>query len=79
MIKKIKWFFSNLLKSLFNNDEGFSMRKCLGVVVAHLSIFLEIGLTSEANLITVLMINFSFISLLLGIVTIQNLIELKGK
>ena len=76
---KIKWFFSNLFKGLFNDKEGFSMRKCIGIVVAKISLLLEIALTSEANLVTVLMINFGFISLLFGIVTAQNLIELKGK
>lgn len=76
--KKLKWFFSNLFNALFNDANGFSMRKCISVVVVHVALGCEIRLTNTENLTTVLIIDFAFAALLLGIITIQNIIELKN-
>ena len=76
--KGIPWFFRNLVRSLFNDKDGFSVRKCIAVIMVKVSIVLEIACTSTTNVTTVLMLNFAFIALLLGLVTAQNLIELKN-
>lgn len=74
----IKWFFSNLIKGLFNDKDGFSMRKCIAVIVVKASLALEFMFCEKDILTDVLWINFGFAALLLGIVTVGNLIELKS-
>jgi hypothetical protein len=78
MKEKIKWFFKNLIDALFNDKNGFSLRKTIAAFIAQVSIILEIAYTTPENLLSILIANFSFIGLLIGIVTTQNIIELKN-
>lgn len=76
--KKIKWFFFNLFNALFNDANGFSLRKCISLVVVKVGLYIQIINTDKSNLTSVLIIDFSFAALLIGIVTVQNIIDFKN-
>jgi hypothetical protein len=77
-MNKIKWFFKNLINTLFNDKEGFSMRKCLALVMVKVTIVMEFAYISSDNIEGISIINFAFVGLLIGVVTMQNIIELKN-
>jgi hypothetical protein len=77
-MNKIKWFFENLFNALFNDKQGFSIRKCMAIVMVKITIMIELMNVNDKNLVSVLYINLGFVSLLIGLVTFQNLIELKN-
>jgi hypothetical protein len=77
-MNKIKWFFKNLIDTLFNDKEGFSMRKCIALIMVKVTIIMEFAYTSSDNIQSISIINFAFAGLLIGVVTMQNIIELKN-
>ena len=77
-MNKIKWFFKNLINTLFNDKEGFSMRKCIALIMVKVTIIMEFAYTSSDNIQSISIINFAFAGLLIGVVTMQNIIELKN-
>jgi hypothetical protein len=76
--KNLKWFFSNLFNALFNDKNGFSIRKCIAVITVKVGLVCQIRFCTTEILSTILIIDFAFAALLMGIVTIQNIIELKN-
>jgi hypothetical protein len=77
-MNKIKWFFKNLIDTLFNDKEGFSMRKCIALIMVKVTIIMEFAYTSSDNIESISIINFAFAGLLIGVVTMQNIIEFKN-
>ena len=77
-MNKIKWFFKKLIDTLFNDKEGFSMRKCIALIMVKVTIIMEFAYTSSDNIQSISIINFAFAVLLIGVVTMQNIIELKN-
>lgn len=83
---KIKLFIERLLNSLDNKkNNGFSARKLTAIVVMACFVIVHVSWLKHAFLrekyeymIEVLIIDSSFVSLLLGIVTVAELIKLKG-
>lgn len=65
-------FITDLYNSFFANREGFSGRKLTVVPFVVASVALEIKHCDPTNLFEVLTANFSFIGLLLGLVTWQQ-------
>ncbi len=54
------------------------MRKCLALVMVKVTIVMEFAYISSDNIEGISIINFAFVGLLIGVVTMQNIIELKN-
>lgn len=73
----LKKIWEYLWKALFNDDQGFSVRKAIAVMFSSFCIALEIKFTSSENYTSVLQYNFMFIGSLLGLTTLGNLVKRK--
>lgn len=54
------------------------MRKCIALIMVKVTIIMEFAYTSSDNIQSISIINFAFAGLLIGVVTMQNIIELKN-
>ena len=70
---------TNLLESFKANKEGFAARKLSAFAAVAISVFTSLEYTDKDNLIYVIGIWLVFALLLLGIVTADQLIRLKGE
>lgn len=73
----IKQIWANLWKALYNNDEGFSVRKCIAVMLSLNCVVLMALFTNSENYTSVLQYNYMFIGSLLGLSVIGNLVKAK--
>jgi hypothetical protein len=86
MVNKIREIFDNILKSFKNEEGGYSSRKLsaaivmLCVVVAHVSWLKRCFMTDDFSLLeNVLIIDYSFITSMLGLTTWSSMQKNKIK
>ena len=72
MIMSLKKIWEYLWKALFNNDDGFSVRKTVGVMFSIFIIVLTARFTTDDNFEYVLTNYLATILTLFGITTIAN-------
>lgn len=68
----------NILDSFKNNKSGYAARKLSAFAIMICIIYCHYKYVDAKNVIEVLIIDFSALFLLLGLVTAQNIIELKN-
>ena len=71
-------FVSDLYNSFFNSKVGMSARKLTAFALMVCVGFIHLRYVDTGNAFEVLVADLCFIALLLGIVTAQNIIELKN-
>ena len=69
---------TDIYNSFFNNKEGFSARKLSGFALMVCVFYLHYKYVDTTNAFDFLVADLCAIMLLLGIVTAQNIIELKN-
>lgn len=74
----MKKLFKNIHDSFFNNDSGFSSRKLTAFSLMICIAFIHWEYIDQANAIEALTIDLCGVLIALGIVTAQNIIELKN-
>lgn len=77
MKQELKQFIIGFLYTFTNNRKGNSARKTTAFALMVCVGWIHYSYLSIETATTVLLIDLSFIALLLGIVTAQNLLELK--
>jgi hypothetical protein len=77
-MKKIKEIINNLLDSFSNSQAGFSARKLSSFAFMILAYFIHWEFCTKDNAYDFLLVDLAMVLLLLGIVTVQNLIEFKN-
>lgn len=70
-------FINNLVDALHNKPEGFSARKLASFTGVMVGVFITTKFTDGSNLESVLTVWLIFSLLCLGIVTLQQIIDLK--
>ena len=74
----MKQLFKNIHDSFFNNDSGFSSRKLTAFSLMVCIAFIHYKYIDITNAIEALTIDLCGVLIALGIVTAQNIIELKN-
>ncbi len=77
MKKSITDFINGALYSFTNDKKGFSARKLTAFALMLCVGYMHVRYVDKTNVIDALLIDLSAILLLLGIITVQQLIELK--
>ncbi|MBX3165575.1 MAG: hypothetical protein KF900_13955 [Bacteroidetes bacterium] len=74
----MKEFFKNIVNSFYNNREGFAARKLTAFALVACIVWVHLKHVTDSNAAEVIMIDIAGVFLCLGIITVQNLIELKN-
>lgn len=69
--------WNRLVSILDNHSKGFSMRKVVALTFVVLTYYIEMKYVTSATLTEVIIINLSFIAILLGIVTFEQILKFK--
>lgn len=80
-LKKDSGFFKrikDLIDSFYNSKEGMSARKLTAFGLMWMVYNVHQKYVTPENAVEVILIDLGFVLLLLGIITVQNLIELKN-
>jgi len=70
-------FFTDLTASLNTKLEGFSYRKVASTVVLGLVIYCHVKYINSTNVLTAILYDFGFISVLLGLLNVDRFVQLK--
>lgn len=71
--------FENILASFNNTPSGFSARKLSAFVLMVCVVWLHYKYVDTNVVVEVIVTDLCFVLLLLGIITVQNIIELRKK
>ena len=74
----MKNLFNNLFNSLNNQDSGFSARKLTAFALMVLIAYIHYKYVDLSNAIEAILIDLAGVLLLLGIVTMEQIIRFKG-
>ncbi len=74
----MKALFNKLVLSFENSPGGFSARKLTAFVTMVLIVYCHFKYVRPENVVEVIIIDCCFISLLLGIVTVEQIIKFKN-
>ena len=74
----MKQFFSNIVTSFDNTKEGGSARKFTAFALIVMMVYCHVKYVDKDNVVEVLIIDLCGALLCLGLVTAQNIIELKN-
>jgi hypothetical protein len=72
-----KGFTNDLTNSLKTDKGGFSFRKIMSGFVILMAIWLHYQFASIETVVSILVVDYTFIALLIGLVTASQIIELK--
>jgi hypothetical protein len=70
-------FFNNTLLSLNTKDQGFSYRKIISLIVLSLTVYLHIHFANKDNVLSFILYDFGFISVLLGLLNLDRFVAMK--
>lgn len=70
-------FFKGILESFSNNKDGHSARKWTAFILTACVVYIHIRFVDISIAVEVLIIDLLFVALLLGLVTADNLIQLR--
>jgi hypothetical protein len=75
----MKELLNSLIKSFENSPQGFSARKLSAFVLMTCVVYLHYRYVNTTVVVDIVLIDLCFVLLLLGIITVQNIIDLRRK
>ena len=74
----MKDLLDKILHSFHTGPQGFSARKLTAFVITACVVYAHFAHVNDSNVVSALVVDASFVSLLLGIVTAEQIIKLKN-